>query len=237
MAGKDKNPAKKVVSACVNADHPMLQAKVTGRVRTNLSVLHLIAAAQLSRRVGEIEDERLSVHGTSPYNEVFPFCSACVLESVASLEAYINEVLTDKEKHFSPPANALLERLGEYVERQQIMEKYGFALFISGKPEFHPGRKPAQSIASLIKLRNALVHFRPEWDDEQDEHAKLSKVLCGKFKLSPFFEKSVPAFPKAWATHGCTVWAVNSCLSYMREFEKRMGLRAKFDKHIEQIKP
>ena len=31
----------------------------------------------------------------------------------------------------------------------------------------------------LIKLRNGIVHFKPEWDDEAAEHEKLSKQLEG----------------------------------------------------------
>jgi len=237
MVNNEEKTPKKIHSASLNVELPMPQASMIATVRTNLSVMHLIAAARFSRCVSKIESECLKNRKDSPYSDVFPYCSAAVLQNVASLEAYINEVLTDREKHFSSSNRALLERLDEYVDRLPIIEKYGFTLFVKGKQEFSSDQNPAQNVSVLIRLRNALVHFRPEWDDKQKEHAKLSKVLRGKFEPNPFFQRTDPLFPKAWATHGCTAWAVNSCLALMKEFEKRMELPPKFDKHADKLKP
>ncbi len=38
----------------------------------------------------------------------------------------------------------------------------------------------------LIELRNALTHFKPEWMDEADDHAKMSAKLSCKIDGSPF---------------------------------------------------
>jgi hypothetical protein len=91
-----------------------------------------------------------------------------------------------------------------------------------GKP-FDCGAKPYQDVAALIELRNGLVHFKPEWFDQQEAHAKLSKTLAKKVEPSPFLV-SEPLFPRAWAGSSCTIWAVRSVSQLMVEFERRAGI-------------
>ena len=58
------------------------------------------------------------------------------------------------------------------------------------------GEAAFDNVAALIKLRNALVHFKPEWSDEKREHLKIEKRLKGKFQLSPFLSPNDEFFPK-----------------------------------------
>jgi hypothetical protein len=62
-----------------------------------------------------------------------------------------------------------------------------------------PNISPVDNAVALIDLRNAVVHFRPEWSDERlVEHDELSTNLDGKFNHSAFFPDE-PMFPSAWA--------------------------------------
>ena len=49
------------------------------------------------------------------------------------------------------------------MDRLPILEKYQMAIFLAGKEPLPEGREPYQPADLLIALRNALVHFRPEW--------------------------------------------------------------------------
>ena len=85
-----------------------------------------------------------------------------------------------------------------------------------------------QDIKVLIELRNALTHFKPEWMNEADEHAKISAKLFSKIEGGPFLLTSELLFPRRWAGHSCTSWAVNSALAFAKDFERLAGLPAKY---------
>jgi hypothetical protein len=67
-----------------------------------------------------------------------------------------------------------------------------------------------------------LIHFKPEW--EPAEHKQLSSRLCNFFKPSQFLSKDDGLFPRAWASHDCTVWALNAVLRFVEHFEDCAGL-------------
>jgi hypothetical protein len=79
-----------------------------------------------------------------------------------------------------------------------------------------------QNADALIKLRNAVVHFKPEWFDEQDKHDKLSRLLAYKFQQTPFL-KPEPIFPRAWASHSFAAWAILSTASFIDYFHAQLG--------------
>lgn len=64
-----------------------------------------------------------------------------------------------------------IPRIGVYdaVERSLILlEKFDAVLRTARKPLMDKSRSPYQDVVPLIRLRNALVHFKPEtqWSDE-----------------------------------------------------------------------
>jgi hypothetical protein len=68
-----------------------------------------------------------------------------------------------------------------------------------------------------------MVHFRPEWPDEQKAHATLGERLRSKFALSPFFDASEPIFPRACMSYGCSKWAVESIRDFIVEYADGNG--------------
>ena len=63
-----------------------------------------------------------------------------------------------------------------------FFDKYRLALVIRANKRLDRGATPARNADALIKLRNAVVHFRPEWFEENGKHEKLStKWLADKF--------------------------------------------------------
>lgn len=114
------------------------------------------------------------------------------------------------------------------LESGKILEKYQPGLSVSEKQVFDKGALPYQDIDNLIKLRNALVHYRPEWDDEAKAHRKLQSRLRSKFPLNPFVQESSLWFPHQCLGAGCAQWAVNASKELMFEFCSRMGIRNRF---------
>jgi hypothetical protein len=121
----------------------------------------------------------------------------------------------------------LLDNLWKTYERKATLEKFEFALLLSDKPSIDKGSTPYQDVKIIVDLRNALFHFKPEWDTEANRHLELSKQLQNKFDPSPFFNDNL-IFPRRWATHGCTSWGVHGCLRFASEFERLSNLPSKY---------
>jgi hypothetical protein len=98
--------------------------------------------------------------------------------AVVAAEGFINE-LTELSGmraasglHDATTSSTLasLSRLLELAEEQQgsLLLKYQLASQILSGRTFDPGCNPFQDFASLIKLRNLLVHFGPNDDFQED---------------------------------------------------------------------
>jgi len=215
-----------IVSATGTA---LASSTVSAQARTlqNFAVQHMLAAALFSRRVGELE----RTHAGAPFGpfweEILHCATASVMTSTASLEAYTNELFFERATVFPGYRSELLDRLWETFEQKSVLEKFEFALLLRGCPPLDRGVRPYQDMAALIALRNALMHFKPEWDDEATRHAKISRHLEGRFSPSPFLTDAL-IFPRRWATHACTAWAVKSALDFADEFERAAGLGTKY---------
>src|SRR5215213_7966930 len=137
----------------------------------------MVCAAIFTRRALEIEStyDKDLVSG-EPYYVHRGYVTAAVLSAVASLEATINEFFVDAQNENSPifeGVDPMIPRiLAEYweeIEGARILTKYQMALILASKRKFDRGLSPYQEVDSLIQLRNALVHYKPEWDTEQKE--------------------------------------------------------------------
>jgi len=73
-----------------------------------------------------------------------------------------------------------------------------------------------------------VVHFEPELMDVEENKQKLEKLLNGKFEQCPFYgEPSFLFFPHRCLSHGCAKWVVISCIHFVNDFYKRIGVDKK----------
>ena len=154
---------------------------------------------------------------------------ATVMSAVASLEAFLNEVRFDPDGHFSNQTPELVKASLALVERRSILERLGFLAVLNGRPKPDLGCIPGQHIVALIGLRNALVHFHPEWPDEQVAHEKHGASHKKRFPLSPFYAATEPIFPRACMSYGCAKWAVENVrdfvITYADDNDWQCGLK------------
>jgi hypothetical protein len=185
---------------------------------TILAELHLPAAVRFSRKVGELErnyagteDERFEIQDCA---------TACIFADVAALEAYSNELFFQPPTTFPNHSIAEIQDRWKRIQWLPIIDKFQCALSLWQRPQLDEGKYPTQDVALVIKLRNALVHFIPEWESKADDHRTLSANLKPKFTPSTIFERGL-LFPNRWATHSCLEWAINSTLDFVAYFEER----------------
>lgn len=225
---------EKAIVGVANAVAPAATASGRLRTRMNFAVQHLLSAARFARKSHELEAEHAEESLGSFFDEIISYVSASILSSVASLEANINEIFVDAEMHFPEHKRELLHEIWNAIEQKSILEKYQMALALKTGEKLARGEAICQDADSLIKLRNGLVHFKPEWPDEQEIHKKIEQRLTSKFSLSPFIVGGA-FFPQKCMSYGCAKWAVLSSLSFMSRFSQKAGLVNKFDKFRNQL--
>ncbi len=204
------------------------------RRRINLSFYHFHAANYFRDRLAEIEGER----GGTTANRLLRhqgYASGAILSAVAFLEASINEFILDADTNrFSPDAfdiasGIALSGLWECVEECSILVKYEIALATAHRELFRKGSAVYDNAKTLVDLRNALVHYKPEWDDSLDKHKSIEKHLKRRFRLNPLVDEFMLFFPTRCLGHGCADWAVRTIQAFIKEFYRRMGTEELLD--------
>jgi hypothetical protein len=209
--------------------------------RHYLASEHLWNAQHLARLCQEREDELVAQNADHPDMEQRSLCVSSVLASVAFLEALVNEVWQDAADTAADADNRRLAGLSrlevtrlrelwqsEGVERNlSILDKYRVALVAADKPALDKGREPYGSVKVAVRLRNALVHFKPELQWHHEEH-ELEKALRGKFSENPLPIAGRPWYPHKALGAGCAQWAWQMGSAFAKEWWQQMGLERDF---------
>ncbi len=206
-----------------------------GDSRVNLSVPHLISAATYAVQLRSVEAANSGKEFGEFWNDVFACATATVFASVAALESYANELFIDHQTVFPELRPEVMAKLWELYEQKPPLEKFDFALILKTGKALDRGGSPYQDVATAIKLRNGLMHFKPEWFSEQEEHAKLSQALKNRATHSPLLPAQEPLFPRAWASYATSAWVVRSVFAFLVDFERNAQVEARISKHQERF--
>jgi hypothetical protein len=210
--------------------------QATLRQRSNFAVQHMMAASRFARLCHKVEQDNIDLPLGPFYDEILSYVTATLFLSVAALESNINEIFADAQDgmfEFEALNVRQLSEIWQLIEKKPILEKYQFALVINGKDRMGKGISQYECVDALIKARNALVHFKPEWHDDQEVHDKIGKRL--KFNFSPFIDENSPVFPVRCMTHGFAAWAIRSSLDFAQWYSGLAGLPNRFAQFMEQM--
>lgn len=127
-----------------------------------------------------------------------------------------------------------MAKIAALVDREDVLTKFDLALSLRTGASLDRSIQVVQHADALIKLRNAEIHFRPEWHDENASHAKLSRQLQYKFVPTPFLPNE-PLFPRAWASASFADWAVKSAVGFMDYFTQQGNLPSKLEQFREGL--
>jgi hypothetical protein len=208
----------------------------TARVKHTFWRQHLLAArhfanlavdaeaAIASKAEGDRTEQSRSEHRA--------YVSGAVVFAAAFLEASINELYLEAT---DPGTNtlaglselqkdALSRHAARTVKSSQNLSKYQTALAKCRKAQFDKRVEPFRGADGLVEMRNALVHYRPEWSDEPDEHDDLRGRLTGRFQVNPLVAAGSLWFPHLCMGAGCAQWAVDQAAEFSKAFCERMGV-------------
>jgi hypothetical protein len=198
---------------------------------------HLWAARLMTRLCRERENRRVAEGLTGVDFQVRSFAVTAIMESVATLEARVNEVweaAASTELAAKPTVEGLtdetidllcvLRRTASLERSLSTLEKFDVVLACARKPATDKGRRPYQHVEPLIRLRNALVHFTPEmhWSDEVHY---VEKRIAHLLPSNPLLDASTrPWFPNQPLCAGVAEWAWRACKLFVDEWEAQLGL-------------
>lgn len=210
----------------------------TLRVKSGLFQFHLDSATRFALACAKIESEERHLEWPQPrWDEARSNALAAVLLAAASLESSVNEfyqqaVDSDKNalKSLSQNQMKLLAELWPEIEKLSPLRKYQVALVATGHEPIDKGHEPYRSADGLMRLRNALVHFRPEWDDDLKDHRSLEQRLSQLFPVSALADRAkgqMVWFPHKCLGAGCAEWAVEGAVRFSQEFVNTLGIRGR----------
>lgn len=228
------------ISASIYTDHS--HASISSiEVSHQLSFSHIKAAAHFAKLSYKKEDEYDDSQPSSDLrDEHRSYVIGSIITAVCYLEATINEVFTDVEdisrsNEWNPDVTQKMKETWDKERKLGVIDKYEKALCIVKSESFDRGAEPYQSAASLISLRNALIHYKPEWIGTGESYNKtLNEKLRQKLekkikKLNPMTREGSLFFPHRCLGYGCAKWAVESSLNFSNEFFSKIGLPSNLD--------
>ena len=211
-----------------------LSGETSARLKHSFSRQHLAAAAYFARRSADIEAS-LVAPNEDEKSQHRAYVTGTILSAVAFLESSVNEFYLEAVDNNKNPLGSLsdsavssLASAWPQVESLEILEKFQKALNIASLPQFNKGNPPFQDAASLVKLRNALVHYKSEWDDQAIVHSSLKQRLAVRFKPNPYAPTGSLWFPHLCLGAGCASWSVDTATSFLHEFCSRMTIPRRY---------
>ena len=197
--------------------------------RDRLSRHHIISAHHFAEAAEEIEAQG----GDVPQEDKWryrAYVTASVISAVAYLSASINELYLEVRKlsqsgepHVRRELDLLIEAWPR-ISKVQVLQRYQLALAVADADQYNPARMPYLDADNLIRLRDALLSYDPEWDDERGRHHTLESRLNKKFPPSPLVSSRRPWFPDRCLGAGCAKWAVETVQLFTNDFYQRMAL-------------
>ena len=226
-------------------DQINLEETLELKARAYLSYNHIRSACFFAKKLLEVEtsclkeksDELVELHST--------YASSVVIRTVAFLEATVNEFFSDVSDNFFDPKlvdqdlHILVKKLWESgiprTAAYPIVDKYQIGLALCKKEAFDKGTSPYQDIEMLVRFRNYLIHYEPEWQimpesGNRSEHlSKLEKHLNWKFDLNPIYPKNSVPFPLSHYSYSAAKWSISNSILFVDNFFSKLNTVSKLE--------
>ena len=230
-----ENPARTPSRSDVS--HYFMKERITIFSMHYLSNSFIESAKILSEKCLEIEkdkgikrkEELIKLHQAYFYGVIF--------NCVTFLEAYINEFFSDiyngnfRDRDLDDNSLIQIRELWKHgiprTSSYKIVEKYQIALILSNKIQFDKSKNPYQDIEILIKLRNSLIHYEPEYIPSNFKNPdvkihKFENYLKGKIEINPFATSIDDFYPIKIISHSTCEWAINSVSKFIDDFNDKL---------------
>jgi len=216
----------------------------TASSRSYFSTWMLQSARRSADEASQIEAEHRGEWG----EHALPLMQAaisCVIHSAAFLEAMINELYADAAHdgraggYLPPLSEEAVNRMRAYWgegSRDDTLRKYRLVVSFAGALALDKGGEPYQSAALLLKLRNKLLHYKPE-SISHDTIVNIEDGLKKKFRVSALHPGEGAWWPHQALGAGCAGWATASAINFADEVSSRLGIVPNYQRAIFDMEP
>ena len=226
------------ITGSINATMPMITAEIHAKSHANLDHIHLNSARIFVQSAFSIENKNKSPENVpqETIDSYMSYASSSIICSVSALEAKINQFLVDHKakldeikieknsaifKHYSSVFDTEAPLLNQLHGLTNALMKYNVIFYLlNGK--FLPDNKLFKGTNFAINVRNALIHFTPEWDNELKLNKKLEdryfSHFSNDFDLSPFYYKDELFIPYRCLSASHAEWAYKNSNVFMEKF-------------------
>ncbi|MDX2271107.1 MAG: hypothetical protein NW237_04050 [Cyanobacteriota bacterium] len=139
-----------------------------------------------------------------------------------------------------PNASTPSTETRNFIERSEILNKYDILLSLCGCNALNSGEKYYQNVRTAIKIRNILVHYKPQIlviNSDIDSISKTEKLWDlnlkqlekeKQFASNRIYENdnSAAYFPNKMLGHGCAEWAAESAVEFIKGFCNGIGIQS-----------
>ena len=211
-------------------------------VRYSFTAQFLIGSAMFawqSRRMEENMGEKITDDMRFDHRA---FVVSAVMQSVASIEAEISEILLHSPGHhlgsngIDIEARDYLIPMTDLIDNQPTLLKYDLVLHLLRKPPIAHGVEPHQSMGTLIRLRNELVHYKSLWGQELDKKNLIKELQSLGFGPNPLYPDNVNFFPHKILSSSCASWAVTTAVNFINCFYERLNIKSPLESYSNRLK-
>ena len=170
------------------------------------------------------------------------FIVSAILQSVASTEAEISEILLHGPGHhlgsngIDIEAHDYLNPIASIIDDHKTLEKYDLVLHLLRKPAITHGAEPHQSMGTLLRLRNELVHYKSLWGQELENRNLVKELRLLRFKPNPLYPDNVNFFPHKILSSSCASWAVTTSANFINVFYEKLNIISPLEAYSDRLK-
>lgn len=209
--------------------------------RSYFSSHYLFSAQLFAEEAGRLEDATTGPIFNAQHRA---FVVNAITSSCFFLEAFVNEIFLDvvdghdghPDAYTAPLSDDAKFRMrwlwnGGNLERAKTLTKLNVILDAADVAMFPAGQQPYQDVNLVIKLRNALVHYKVRSLGSHTPHELDADFATQqRFAHNKLMAGTGNLFPDRVLGHGCAEWAWQSCKEIADEFSQRLGIRPNYQR-------
>ena len=209
----------------------------TAQTRYTFTGQFVRASALFARRALEIEDGGFTFESLPEdlRMEHRALVSTSIMQCAFALETEAHEICVHGpgshlgSGRIDEAGLKLLLPLADVIDGQQTLRRYELILHLLGKPALSRGSEPYQSVALMVRLRNALVHYKSLWGPEMSDDRLFAAIEGLGLKEPPFTPANMNFFPHRCLSAACARWSVSSTVAFLDHIYGLLGVESRFE--------
>jgi hypothetical protein len=202
--------------------------------REKLYRQHIYAAHLFAERAQALELKKADEVSPEDQWRHRAYVTGTIFAATAFLESSINELYAELQNLGQSGSGRLparevsvLNRVWPDVAGSKVLHRYQVALSLADADAYDESQLPFSDADTLMRLREALLSSKSDWQDKKGRPHTLEKRLKGKFPLNALAATKSPLFPDRLLGAACALWAVRTVETFSDDFCHRMGIPAR----------